>query len=73
MSCGCNVFNEYPSGGLIAGGSAVIYLETVEGGCIAGGSARVEVYQDAYDGLEFILPLDESGNVYFDRTKNQLV
>ena len=67
MSCGCNVFNE-----IGAGGSASTTVETIGGGVVCGGCARVEIYQDVYDGLEFCLPLNESGLTYYDRTANNL-
>lgn len=72
MTCSCNSYNEISSGGLSAGGAALVTVEQVEGGLVCGGSARVEVVTDVYDGVTFILPLDEDGTSYLDRTRNHL-
>ncbi|MDA7527665.1 LamG domain-containing protein [bacterium] len=74
--CPCNQFTETTSGGISAGGSAVLSVEQLSGGCSLGGSATVWVIPDAYDGLTLVLPLDEhsTGEIdeFRDRTRNNL-
>ena len=67
--CPCNVYHELASGGLSAGGSAVLVVEQIEGGVVAGGSAIVSVVGEgrAYDGLLACFPLDEESSPYLDR------
>ena len=74
--CPCHQFNETTSGGITAGGSAVVSVEQLSGGCSLGGSATVWVVPDAYDELALVLPLDElsTGEIdeFRDRTRNNL-
>ena len=74
--CACNPIEEISSGGIKAGGSALVTVDTVEGGVSLGGCALVSVSPDVWDDFHFVLPLDEAGNgtpdEYRDRTKHNL-
>ena len=72
MICPCNVLTEVGSGGGKLGGSAVVSVDAREGGVRAGGCALVEVRPDPWDGMVFVLPLNEDVGLFLDRTKNHL-
>jgi len=69
--CPCNTIDELASGGASLGGSADVSTY-VPAGVVLGGSAIVEVRPDPWDGMVFVLPLDEDGTTFLDRTKNHL-
>lgn len=69
--CSCNSINEIASGGASLGGSADISTY-IPSGLMAGGTAIVEVRPDPWDGMIFVLPLDEDSTSYIDRTKHHL-
>lgn len=63
MGCGCNIFTEDTSGGVMCGGIAAVYHSRVymEGGAKGGGRAFVDVVGEVFDGMEAVWHLQEAG------------
>lgn len=58
QTCNTIIIDDTGSGGLVAGGSAVVWDSVVRGGVVCSGSAYVSLPFDVWDGAVFCYPLD---------------